>query len=159
MTDRPDAEPTLPRVVEILDHGHGTPDDIVRLAYDDRTRRRVVLTGEGGLRCLLDQPEVTWLQDGNVLVLDTGQRMQVTAEAEPLMRAECEAGLHLVRCAWHVGNRHLPCEIHETSLLLRWDHVIAEMLEQLGARVTRLDAPFNPEGGAYGTGRTHGHSH
>jgi urease accessory protein len=91
--------------------------------------------------------------------LDDGRHVRVRAAAESLMRATATDPHHLIRTAWHVGNRHLPCEIHADHLILRFDHVIAEMLEKLGADVEKLDGPFNPEGGAYGQGRTHSHEH
>ncbi|MGB0905679.1 MAG: urease accessory protein UreE, partial [Mangrovicoccus sp.] len=68
-------------------------------------------------------------------------------------------GAHLLRLAWHIGNRHTPCEIQSDALLIRDDHVIAAMLTTLGAKISKIDAPFQPEGGAYGHGRTFGHSH
>ena len=66
---------------------------------------------------------------------------------------------NLPRIAWHVGNRHTPCQIAGDHILIREDRVLQAMLEGLDARVTRITAPFTPEGGAYGHGRTHGHDH
>ena len=140
-------------------HTHAAPKDTVTLIYDDRHRRRMVMTGDNGTEFLLDLSEATELREGDALMLDDGGHIEVRAAPEPLMQATCTDPLHLTRTAYHVGNRHLPAEIHGDRLLLRWDHVIADMLQKLGCDVTRLDAPFNPEGGAYGHGRTHGHSH
>ena len=64
-----------------------------------------------------------------------------------------------ILCDWHVGNRHTPCQINSDHLLIQADPVIGHMLEHLGAVVEPLTAPFNPEGGAYGHGRTHSHEH
>ena len=83
----------------------------------------------------------------------------MTAAAEPLAEVTCDDIDHLVRVAWHLGNRHLPTELLGTCLRIRRDHVIEDMLVKLGAHVTHVSAPFNPEGGAYGHGRTHGHDH
>ena len=99
------------------------------------------------------------LDDGDDLLLEDGRHVRVKAADEDIMQAVARDPLHLIRTAWHVGNRHLPCEIHADRLVLRYDHVIAEMLEKLGCEVTRLMGAFNPEGGAYGHGRTHGHDH
>jgi urease accessory protein len=63
---------------------------------------------------------------------------------------------HLVRLAWHIGNRHLQAELLEDRIHIRLDHVIAEMLRGLGAEILEVSAPFQPEGGAYEEG---GHSH
>jgi urease accessory protein len=140
-------------------HSHDEPVGIVTLNYDDRFRRRIALTCDNGFEFLLDLPKAIELRDGDDLQLSDGRHVRVKAADEPLMLATATDPLHLIRVAWHVGNRHLPCEIHSNKLLLRFDHVIFEMLEQLGAKVERLDGPFNPEGGAYGQGRTHSHEH
>ena len=55
--------------------------------------------------------------------------------------------------------RHTPCQIADDHILIREDKVLQVMLEGLGASVTQVTAPFTPEGGAYGHGRTHGHEH
>ena len=116
------------------------------------------MRGDNGLQFLLDLPEATQLHDGNDLLLTDGRHVRVLAAPEDIMQVVALDPLHLMRTAWHIGNRHLPCEIHADRLVLRWDHVIADMLEKLGCEVKRLDASFNPEGGAYGHGQTHSHN-
>jgi len=140
-------------------HSHGTPVGTVTLNYDDRFRRRIALTCENGFEFLLDLPKATELRHGDDLLLEDGSHVHVQAAAEPLMKATATDSHHLIKTAWHIGNRHLPCEIHADHLVLRYDHVIFAMLEQLGVQVEKLDGPFNPEGGAYGPGRTHSHEH
>ncbi len=142
-----------------ITHSHDEPVDTVTLSYDDRHRRRMVMTGDRGLSFLLDLSEATQLHEGDDLLLEDGRHVRVRAAPEDIMQVVATDPLHLMRTAWHIGNRHLPCEIHVDRLVLRFDHVIADMLEKLGCEVTRLEAPFNPEGGAYGHGRTHGHDH
>lgn len=146
------------RAVDVI-HSHAMPVGHVTLNYDDRFRRRIALTCDNGFAFLLDLPKVTELRDGDDLLLDDDRHVRVRAASESLMKATATDPHHLLRTAWHVGNRHLPCEIHSDHLMLRFDHVIADMLEKLGARVEKVDAPFNPEGGAYGQGRTHSHDH
>lgn len=133
--------------------------DTVTLPYDDRFRRRITLTTDRGFGFLLDLPASTELTDTQGLVLEDGRVVRVIAAVEDVMEARSPDAHHLIRTAWHIGNRHLPCEIHPDRLVLRWDHVIADMLAQLGCTVTRAEAAFQPEGGAYGQGRTHGHDH
>ena len=152
------------RAIEVLaaDAGHA---DTITLGYDDRFRRRMAMTSDRGLAFLLDLPQAVELAEGQGLRLEDGRIIGVRAAAEPLMEVRADDPRLLMRSAWHVGNRHLPCAIDPGRLLLRWDHVIADMLEGLGCRVTRVDAPFQPEGGAYGghgtleAGHHHGHSH
>lgn len=146
---------------EILRRGEwsGPASDTVLLDYDGRQRRRIALTGIGGTAFLLDLERVMGLQDGDALKLDDGRLVQVKAAPEALYEVRCKDPLHLVRVAWHLGNRHLPTQIEEERLLIREDHVIAEMLKKLSAEVSLIKAPFLPEGGAYGLGTTLGHDH
>jgi urease accessory protein len=149
------------RATHVLPHDHATDvaDDSVLLDFDARHRRRMMLTTMSGEALLLDLPETVALADGDRLVTEDGRHVRVVARPEALMEVSATDPARLVRLAWHVGNRHLPTEIAGPLLYLRHDHVIAAMLEQLGATVRFIDRPFNPEGGAYGHGRTHGHDH
>ena len=132
--------------------GHAA--DMVVLDYDGRHRRRIVLTGVSGARYLLDLPEATHLKDGDGLVLCAGGVIQVVAKAEPLLEVTASSTGELIRLAWHIGNRHLAAQVEDGRILIRRDHVIAHMLEHQGARIREIEAPFDPEGGAY-----HEHSH
>jgi urease accessory protein len=131
----------------------------VTLDYDARWRRRATLRTDGGETVLLDLPEAADLRDGDALALEDGRHLVVRAAPEPLAAVSAETPRALARLAWHLGNRHLPVAIEEARLLIRRDHVIEDMLRGLGATVAPVMAPFNPEGGAYGRGRTHAHSH
>ena len=103
--------------------------------------------------------KTTELRDGNDLLLDDGRHVRVLAAKEQLMKVTAKDSNHLLTIVWHIGNRHLPCEISANHLILRHDHVILDMLEKLGASVQKIEEAFNPEGGAYGVGRTHSHEH
>lgn len=151
----------LPRVVEILPRSKWSaePVDRVVLDYDGRFRRRIVLRGMRGTRFMLDFSEPTLLMDGDGLRLDTGKIVAVEAAAESLAEITCADMAELVRVAWHLGNRHLPTQLMEGRLRIREDHVIADMVQKLGANVKLIKAPFQPEGGAYGKGQVHGHDH
>jgi len=138
---------------------HGKPADTVRLDYDRRTRRRIALTGTGGLSFLLDLDKAQVLRNGDGLRLEDGRIVAVEAAPEPLLEIACRDERALARIAWHLGNRHLAAEIGERTIHIRKDHVIADMARGLGAEVRSVERPFNPEGGAYGQGAVHGHSH
>ena len=140
-------------------HSHEPPADTITLSYDDLYRRRRVFTGDNGLTFLLDLPKTTELQHGNDLLLEDGRHVRVLAAEERLMKVTTKNVRHLLTTAWHIGNRHLPCQVSENYLILRYDHVISDMLQKLGASVENFEAPFDPEGGAYGFGRTHSHEH
>jgi urease accessory protein len=134
------------------------PADTVVLDFDDRHRRRMAMTGTRGLQFLLDLEHAVALRGGDALVLDDGRLVEVVAAPEPLAEIRCNDPQHLVRVAWHLGNRHLPTQIMAKGLWIRRDHVIEAMVEGLGARVIEIEAPFDPEGGAY-AGAGHGHAH
>src|ERR1700680_1633017 len=130
--------------------------DTVVLDFDDRHRRRMVMTGTRGLEFLLDLENAVALRGGDALVLDDDRLVEVVAAPEPLVEIRCNDPQHLVRVAWHLGNRHLPTQITGRGLRIRRDHVIEAMVEGLGARTIEIEAPFDPEGGAYAGG---GHAH
>jgi len=123
--------------------------DTVVLDFDDRHRRRMTMTGTRGLAFLLDLEQAVALRGGDALVLDDGRLVEVVAAAEPLVEIRAADPQHLVRIAWHLGNRHLPTQIVGKGLRIRQDHVIEAMVHGLGARLTKIEAPFDPEGGAY----------
>ncbi len=138
------------------DHTHGDPADCLSLTYDDRFLRRKVLTCESGEQILIDLAQTTSLNHGGALVLDDGREVEIQAAPEVLLEVTAP---DLTRIAWHIGNRHTPCQIEKTRLLIQVDHVIRDMLLKIGAKVREVNEPFTPEGGAYGHGRTHGHTH
>jgi len=134
----------------------GDAVDAVRLTYEGRFLRRKRLSTDDGLDVLLDLEQVTSLHAGDALVADDGTKIRVVAAEEDLVAV---TGDSLLRYAWHIGNRHTPCQIETERLLIAKDHVLEAMLDQLGATCRHVTEPFTPEGGAYGHGRTMGHSH
>jgi len=123
--------------------------DTVVLDFDDRHRRRMAMVGTRGLEFLLDLEHATALRGGDALVLEDGRLIEVVAAPEPLAEIRGSDAHHLVRIAWHLGNRHLPTQITTRGLRIRRDHVIEAMAKGLGARILEIEAPFDPEGGAY----------
>ena len=124
--------------------------DRVVLDADQRHRRRLVLTAERGTILLLDLPHATTLKDGDGLVLEDGAVVRVAGKPEPLFEIAAGSPFDLARLAWHLGNRHADVQLLGDRLRIRRDHVLAEMLTGLGARATEIEAPFDPEAGAYG---------
>lgn len=133
----------------------GPAADAVVLDYEARFLRRKRLVAASGLSFLVDLPETVSLNEGDALVLDDGRHVAVRAAPEAVLVIRGD----LPRLAWHIGNRHTPCQIGADRLMIRADHVLEAMLRRLGASVEPAEAPFAPEGGAYGHGRTMGHDH
>jgi urease accessory protein len=123
--------------------------DRVTLAYLDRHRRRIRLVGDSGEIFLLDLPRAHHLADGDGLELDAGGYIGVRAAPEPVLDIEAADRAGLLRIAWHLGNRHLPVQVAGERLRIRADPVIADLVSALGGRLTRCEAAFDPEAGAY----------
>jgi urease accessory protein len=131
--------------------------DRVMLDAGDRNRRRIVLTGEKGTEFLLDFEKPVRLRDGDGLVLDDGTIVLIAGQPEPLIEIAAGSALDFVRLAWHLGNRHTDVQIVGDRLRIRRDHVLEDMLRGLGATLTPLDAPFDPEAAA--AAHEHEHDH
>lgn len=130
--------------------------DRVLVDFDRRFRRRILLTTEGGREVLLDLPQAVRLRHGDGLAVDGGV-VRVCAKPEALLEIHAHEEGELVRIAWHLGNRHLPVQLLGDRIRIRADHVIAEMVEGLGGHVEAIEAPFDPEAGAYAGGHHHHH--
>ncbi|WP_412766006.1 urease accessory protein UreE [Pseudooctadecabacter sp.] len=141
------------------DHAHqgawADPVDVCVMTYDERFLRRKVVQTVGGLSVLVDFAHTTSLDHGDALRTTDGTFVEIQAADEALMKVTGD----LVRLAWHIGNRHTPCQIEADHLLIQTNKVMRDMLGKLGAQVEDVTMPFTPEGGAYGHGRTHGHDH
>jgi urease accessory protein len=140
-------------------HFHAPMSDTVVLDHEERRRRRGVAKTVGGLEFLIDLAEAPELRGGDAYVLEDGRLIEIVAAPEELLEVRATDPLHLTRIAYHLGNRHLECEISAKRIRIRRDHVIADMLKGLGAKVAEIEAPFHPEGGAYLHHGGHAHDH
>ena len=129
--------------------------DTLTLDSDARHRRRIRMTADQGEEVLLDLPRAIAMADGDGLQLDDGRWLKIQAAPELLVEIRHKDPNQLVRLAWHLGNRHLPTEIQDQVLRIRPDHVIEDMLRRFGADLVNVRAPFQPEGGAYGSHHSH----
>ena len=128
----------------------------ITLDYEGRFLRRKRLVANTGEAFMVELPETVSLSATDGFLLDDGRLIAVRPKPEPLLKITHS---HLPRIAWHIGNRHTPCQIEQNYLLIQQDQVLEDMLHLLGADTEKLEAPFTPEGGAYGHGRTHSHDH
>jgi urease accessory protein len=146
------------RAIAVMPAGTWNPDDAVdsvALDQDHRHRRRIALATKAGTEFLLDLPQAARLRDGDGLALDTGGIVRVVAKPEPVLDIGAPDAATLLRIAWHLGNRHLPVQVLDRRLRIRPDHVIAELIRHLGGAIEAIDAPFDPEAGAYAGGHHH----
>ncbi len=134
------------------------PDGRITLDETARHRRRMLMVSDEGVRFMLDLPQARLLRHGDGLLLDDGRVIEVVAVPERLYEVRGRDARHLLALAWQIGNRHLAAALDADRILIRRDHVIRDMLVGLGASVTEIEAPFDPEGGAYG-GTHQGHHH
>jgi urease accessory protein len=147
----------LPPSRTVRRHGEWTDaHDHCVLSYEKRFLRRRVLETARDDAFLVDLEHTTSLDHGDAFELEDGRLIEVVAAEEELLEV---TGENLVHLAWHIGNRHAPCQIEAARLLIQRDHVMRDMLGKIGATVRDVVEPFTPEKGAYGHGRTHGHAH
>lgn len=132
--------------------------DEALMAYDQRERCRLRVELASGAVAALFLPRGSVLRDGDLLTGPEGAVVRVRAALEPTYRISAPDPTALVRCAFHLGNRHGQVQIGADHLRIRADPVLREMLAGLGATVTEEQAPFHPEPGAYGGGYAHGHA-
>lgn len=114
---------------------------------------------EGDLVFLLDLPQATRLMHGDGLLLEDGRIIGVVAAEEPVADITADDAHHLARIAWHIGNRHIPAEILADRIRIEPDPIIEDMVRGLGGHVHRVEARFEPEGGAYEHAAAHEHEH
>lgn len=138
----------------------------VALDWDVRQKSRFEATDSQGRTLGVFLPRGTVVRGGDVLVAEDGSLIRVEAAPQPVLRVtactEHGSPFDLLRAAYHLGNRHVQLELQPGHLQLEPDHVLADMLRQMHLIVTEVQAPFEPEGGAYaagGHGHAHGHDH
>ena len=136
--------------------GVASHKDFIELSYDERFLRRKKLTSYNGIEFLVDLKNTISLKKDDMFKLDSGLLINVRYKMEELLEIKGNNLMHLI---WHIGNRHIPCQIEENRILIQNDKVIEEMILRLNGQTKVVLEAFDPEGGAYGIGRTHGHRH
>jgi urease accessory protein len=126
----------------------------LQLPYELRQKSRLRAQLVSGEEVGLMLPPGEMLRGGDLLVASDGRVIEVVAQAERVLQADCADPLELARAAYHLGNRHVAIELGAGWLRIAADHVLAKMLEGLGLKISELEAPFEPEPGAYA-----GHAH
>ena len=136
--------------------GVASHKDFIELSYDERFLRRKKLTSYNGIEFLVDLKNTISLKKDDMFKLDSGLLINVRYKIEELLEIKGNNLMHLI---WHIGNRHIPCQIEENRILIQNDKVIEKMILRLNGQTKVVLEAFDPEGGAYGIGRTHGHRH
>lgn len=163
------------RATDVIAKGDwkGEAAETIVLDFEDRHRRRIRMETVKGEAFLLDLAEPVALRNGDALKLEDGRIVEVVGSPEPLIEVSGRDTEHLLQLAWHLGNRHLQVQVAGAKLRIRRDHVIAGMVQVLGGKTREIEAPFDPEGGAYATAKMakeavhhhhdhhdhHGHAH
>lgn len=130
--------------------------DTITLNYNDRFIRRKKLLSDNKLEFLVNLPETISVNKDDGFLLDDGNVILIKNAKETLIEIRSE---DLIKLVWHIGNRHIPCQIETNRLLIHEDKVIENLIVRLGGSIKKISEEFSPEGGAYGLGRTHGHKH
>ena len=130
--------------------------DEISLSYEERFIRRKKLIANNGTEFLVNLEETVSVDEHHFFELENGHLIKILSKEENLIEI---TGDNLKQIIWHIGNRHLPCQIEENRILIQDDAVIIEMVLKLQGNVKKVFEKFKPEGGAYGMGRTHSHKH
>ena len=130
--------------------------DEISLSYEERFIRRKKLIANNGTEFLVNLEETVSVDENHYFELENGNLIKVISKEENLIEV---SGDNLKQIIWHIGNRHLPCQIEENRILIQDDAVILDMILKLHGNVKKVFEKFDPEGGAYGMGRTHSHKH
>ena len=136
---------------------HGVAQSQLKLPFDLRQKSRLRTRLTDGEDAWLLLPRGDILRGGDKLLGTDGRIVEVIAQPEDVLHVQCADATALARAAYHLGNRHVPVQVGDGFLRIAADHVLAEMLRGLGATVTPLHAPFEPEAGAYGAAGGHHH--
>jgi len=121
----------------------------LRLPFEQRQKSRLKTRLVSGEEVALLLPRGEILRGGDLVTASDGRVIEVVAEPEKLLHIESDA---LAKLAYHLGNRHVPVQVGEGFLRIAADHVLEEMVKKLGAKVKQVEAPFEPEAGAYAGG-------
>ena len=152
--------PRATRVLRAAERRDTSAVDTLILPHAQRQAQKGFLFGVKGTCVEIDFAELVRLRTDDALVLDDGGLVEIVAEPEPLIEARAADLPALARLAWHLGDRHVPVQVLERRLRLKPDPTIETLLQSLGAKVVLIDAPFEPEGGAYDAAMgDHGHDH
>jgi len=136
--------------------GASVPQAQLKLPFDLRQKSRLRTQLVGGEDAWLMLPRGDILRGGDLLQASDGRVVEVVAQAEDVLHIQCANATELTRAAYHLGNRHVPVQVGDGFLRIAADHVLADMLRGLGATLTPMHEPFEPEAGAYGGGHQHG---
>jgi urease accessory protein len=153
----------MPRAIKVLaagQHRHGLIAGTLILNLDQRRNHRAHVFTVKGTCIELDLEAPVWLRTDDVLVLEDSSLIDIVAEGEPLLEVRAADVLTLARIAWILGDRHVPIQILGQRLRLRRDPVMQALLSKFAVKVTEIEAPFDPEGGAYAApAHEHRHDH
>ena len=151
----------MPRALRVVDAAHRRERPIADTVILDFAQRsgKASVTGVKGTAIDIDLQEPGRLRTDDLLLLDDGSLVEVVAAAEALIEARAADLAALTRLAWHLGDRHVPVQVLANRIRAKRDPAVEALLASLGAKVALIEAPFEPEGGAYESSHGHGHDH
>jgi urease accessory protein len=152
----------MPRVIRVLspaERGGRPTADTVILDYAQRSAQKITVAGVKGGQFEIALAAPARLRTDDVLLLDDGSLIEVVAAPEPLLEARASDLAQLARLAWHLGDRHVSVQLFANRIRTRREPAIEALLRSLGAKLALIEAPFEPEGGAYAHDHGHGHGH
>jgi urease accessory protein len=141
-------------------HRHDRPiADTVILDYAHRSAQQTAVSGVKGTAFTIDLHAPGRLRTDDLLELEDGRLIEVVAAPEPLIEARATDVAALARLAWHLGDRHIPVQVLPNRIRAQRDPAVEALLTSLGVKLAQIEAPFEPEGGAYAQAPAQGHAH
>ena len=150
----------MPRATSVISaaHRHDRPvADTVILNSTERSAQKITVAGTKGTAVEIDLRLPMRLRTDDLLLLEDGTLVEVVAAPEPLIEARAADWPGLSRLAWHLGDRHIPVQVLPNRVRALRDAATETLLTSLGAKIAMIDAPFEPEGGAYALSQAHDH--
>ena len=143
---------------KIISHNEKNQEitDQISLTYEERFIRRKKLITDNGVEFLVNLKEAKNIDENQFFELDNGKLIKIVSKKENLIEI---TGDNINKIIWHLGNRHVQVEIKNNKVFIEDDPIILDMILKLNGNVNKVFEKFNPEGGAYGLGRTHSHKH
>ena len=143
---------------KIISHNEKNQEitDQISLTYEERFIRRKKLISDKGVEFLVNLKEAKNIDENQFFELDNGKLIKIVSKKENLIEI---TGGNINKIIWHLGNRHVQVEIKNNKVFIEDDPIILDMILKLNGNVKKVFEKFNPEGGAYGLGRTHSHKH
>jgi urease accessory protein len=104
----------------------------VYMPSDDLVKRIQRVVTDHGREIGIRLKEAKELVDGDVLWMDEHNAIVVSVLPDDLLVIQPVSMKQMGEIAHQLGNRHLPAQFEEGEMLVQYDYLVEELLQQLG---------------------------